>query len=54
MHLQFPSKMYVDYVRVYQRANVENGVGCDPAQRPTADYIQKYVFALVVVSSAFC
>lgn len=41
--------MYIDYVRVYQRDDVENGVGCDPDTRPTADYIQKYVRARSVV-----
>lgn len=40
-HLQFPVSMYVDYVRVYQRSDVTNGVGCDPAKYPTADYINK-------------
>jgi hypothetical protein len=42
MHLQFPSEMYVDYVRVYQREGIQNGVTCDPPNRPTATYIQKY------------
>lgn len=42
-HLVFPSKMYIDYVRVYQRADVKNGVSCDPPSRPTAEYITKYV-----------
>lgn len=44
MHLQFPSKMYVDYVRVYQREDVSfDGTSCDPPSRPTAEYIQKCV-----------
>lgn len=40
-HLQFPAKMYIDYVRVYQRDGVKNGVTCNPPHRPTSDYIQK-------------
>jgi len=42
-HLQFPSKMYVDYVRVYQREGVKNGLTCDPPSHPTSDYINKCV-----------
>ncbi len=41
-NLVFPSQMYIDYVRVYQREGVENGFTCDPPARPTKDYIQKY------------
>jgi beta-glucan synthesis-associated protein KRE6 len=41
-HMKFPAQMLVDYVRVYQRTDVTNGVGCDPPQRPTANYINKY------------
>jgi hypothetical protein len=41
-HMQFPSQMYVDYIRVYQRSDVSNGIGCNPPNRPTADYITKY------------
>jgi len=41
MHLQFPSKMYIDYVRVYQKSGLQNAVGCDPSSRPTANYINK-------------
>lgn len=41
-HLVFPSRMYIDYVRVYQREDIidsgEN-IGCDPSQYPTAKYI---------------
>jgi hypothetical protein len=40
-HLVFPSMMYVDYVRVYQRSGVHNGLTCDPSNRPTANYINK-------------
>ncbi|TFY82614.1 hypothetical protein EWM64_g1400 [Hericium alpestre] len=41
MHLEFPSHMYVDYVRVYQSPDVQNGVGCNPPSHPTTDYINK-------------
>lgn len=41
MHLQFPSKMYVDYVRVYQRSDVKGGTTCEPTSYPTQDYINK-------------
>jgi hypothetical protein len=40
-HLTFPTKMRVDWVRVYQPKNAIN-IGCDPADFPTADYINKY------------
>ena len=39
--------MYIDYVRVYQRSDVTDGVGCNPSSHPTTDYINKYaVYAL--------
>lgn len=41
-NLKFPSKMYVDWIRVYQREGSTN-IGCDPKTRPTADYINKCV-----------
>ncbi|KAI0061632.1 glycoside hydrolase family 16 protein [Artomyces pyxidatus] len=44
-HLVFPSEMLIDYVRVYQREDVSQGVGCDPSSRPTADYITKHMNA---------
>ena len=40
--LQFPAFMEVDYVRVYQKKGKIN-IGCDPADFPTASYIEKYV-----------
>lgn len=40
-HLVFPSQMFVDYVRVYQREDVTGGVTCSPESHPTAAYIQK-------------
>ncbi|KAI0250774.1 glycoside hydrolase family 16 protein [Lactifluus subvellereus] len=45
MHLQFPGKMYVDYIRVYQRSDVANGIGCDPPSHPTATYIKNHLNA---------
>ncbi|KAF8630900.1 hypothetical protein AX17_005258 [Amanita inopinata Kibby_2008] len=44
-HLVFPSKMYIDYVRVYQRDGVKNAITCNPPSRPTTDYIQKHLDA---------
>jgi beta-glucanase (GH16 family) len=41
-HLVFPGKMYVDYVRVYQRDGVSQ-ITCDPDNRPTAKYIQDHL-----------
>lgn len=39
-HLIMPNYVRIDYVRVYQ---AEGGVvGCDPEDKPTADYIQKH------------
>ncbi|KIY45188.1 glycoside hydrolase family 16 protein [Fistulina hepatica ATCC 64428] len=44
-HLQFPSTMYIDYVRIYQRDDVENGLTCDPTNRPTTQYIADHATA---------
>ncbi|KAI0034652.1 glycoside hydrolase family 16 protein [Vararia minispora EC-137] len=41
-NLRFPAQMLVDYVRVYQRSGVKDGLGCDPAAHPTAQYIQAH------------
>lgn len=38
-NLVFPSSMLVDYVRVYQSADVGLKVGCSPPDMPTAQYI---------------
>ena len=45
--LVFPSKMYIDYVRVYQRHGTprQDGVGCDPPNFPTMDYIARHADA---------
>ncbi|PLW33067.1 hypothetical protein PCANC_22998 [Puccinia coronata f. sp. avenae] len=42
--LQFPAKMYVDYVRIYQREG-HNNIGCSPKDRPTEDYINRHLGA---------
>ncbi|KAA1469787.1 glycoside hydrolase family 16 protein [Dentipellis sp. KUC8613] len=44
-HLQFPSQMFIDYVRVYQDPDVDNGVGCNPPNYPTTDYINNHLNA---------
>ncbi|KAG6850345.1 hypothetical protein H0H93_014618 [Arthromyces matolae] len=44
-HLVFPSKMYVDYVRVYQRQGTKNGITCDPPNHPTTAYIANHLQA---------
>lgn len=40
-NLQWPAEMLIDYVRVWQRP--EGRIGCDPADHPTAKYIQDHV-----------
>lgn len=39
--LTYPAHFLIDYVRVYQRPDVGK-MGCDPADRPTADYIARH------------
>ncbi|WOO82796.1 Beta-glucan synthesis-associated protein KRE6 [Vanrija pseudolonga] len=39
----FPNEMRIDYVRVYQKEG--GSVGCDPPERPTADYINRHINA---------
>jgi len=41
--LPFPSKLMIDYIRVYQRT--EGRMGCDPADHPTAAYIAAHANA---------
>ena len=41
-HLNFPAKLRVDYIRVYQDPNAKN-IGCDPDDFPTQAYIYQYV-----------
>ncbi|SNX87331.1 related to KRE6 - glucan synthase subunit [Melanopsichium pennsylvanicum] len=43
-NLQFPGKMLVDYVRVYQPEGQTN-IGCDPDDFPTQAYINKHIEA---------
>jgi len=40
--MQFPALMEIDYVRIYQREGFTN-VGCNPADYPTADYINRHL-----------
>jgi len=42
--LTFPTKMRIDWIRVYQPKNAIN-VGCDPKDFPTAAYINQYLEA---------
>ncbi|KAF8895468.1 glycoside hydrolase family 16 protein [Infundibulicybe gibba] len=44
-HIVFPSKMYIDYVRVYQREGTKNGITCNPPSHPTSDYINRHIQA---------
>lgn len=44
-NMRFPAMMYIDYVRVYQREGVRNGVTCDPPNRPTSKYINDHIVA---------
>ncbi|KAF7311692.1 GH16 domain-containing protein [Mycena indigotica] len=43
-HLTFPAVMRIDWIRVYQHPDRIN-VGCDPASRPTSNYINTYLEA---------
>ncbi|KDN37556.1 hypothetical protein RSAG8_10073, partial [Rhizoctonia solani AG-8 WAC10335] len=43
-HLDFPTWMLVDWVRVYQPKGSRN-VGCDPEDYPTAEYINTFIEA---------
>ncbi|KAG6813578.1 hypothetical protein H0H92_009622 [Tricholoma furcatifolium] len=44
-NLQFPSQMFIDYIRVYQRKGTENGLTCDPPSHPTSTYINNHLGA---------
>jgi len=44
-HMVFPAHMYIDYIRVYQRSDVTNGVGCNPPSHPTTNYINSHLNA---------
>ena len=48
--------MYIDYIRVYQRSDVDakDGVGCSPSHHPTEDYINacvQFLFKFILDSS---
>ena len=49
--LNFPAELLVDYVRVYQRKGQQN-IGCDPAARPTAQYINDHLSAYTSKASS--
>jgi beta-glucanase (GH16 family) len=42
-HLTFPTKLVIDYIRVYQPTDSIN-IGCDPQDFPTENYINAYVY----------
>jgi len=48
-NLKFPAKMYVDYVRVYQRKGIKHGMTCNPPNRPTTDYINRLVLHFAIL-----
>jgi len=43
-HLQFPTTLSVDWIRVYQPSDKIN-IGCDPDDFPTKAYIDQYIEA---------
>jgi hypothetical protein len=43
--------MYIDYIRVYQRDDVKEGVGCSPSHHPTTDYINAYAVAFICATT---
>ncbi|KAG9006630.1 hypothetical protein FRB94_000556 [Tulasnella sp. JGI-2019a] len=43
-HLQFPARMHIDYVRVYQPKDKIN-IGCNPSAFPTESYIENHIEA---------
>ena len=49
-HLKFPTKMKVDWIRVYQPSNKIN-IGCDPIDFPTQAYINQCVYRIWFSSS---
>lgn len=49
-HLKFPTKMKVDWIRVYQPSNKIN-IGCDPIDFPTQAYINQCVYRIWFPSS---
>jgi hypothetical protein len=46
LHLQFPTTMRIEYIRVYQPANQIN-IGCDPPDFPTLSYINQSVVPFI-------
>ncbi|KAJ7505511.1 glycoside hydrolase family 16 protein [Mycena galericulata] len=45
MHMTFPNKMYIEYIRVYQREGVSEGATCNPSKYPTSEYINNHLVA---------
>jgi len=45
VNLPLPATMRIDYVRIYQREDVREGVTCNPRNRPTTDYIERHIEA---------
>jgi len=43
--MTFPAELRFDYVRVWQRKGLQNGVGCNPPNRPTTKYINDHMDA---------
>ncbi|KAK7472555.1 hypothetical protein VKT23_000670 [Stygiomarasmius scandens] len=43
-HLEFPTRMLIDWIRVYQDQKHIN-IGCDPEDFPTTEYINTYIEA---------
>ncbi|OCF60896.1 glucosidase [Kwoniella mangroviensis CBS 10435] len=39
----FPNYFRIDWVRVYQRPDGSGTIGCDPADHPTKDYIERHL-----------
>jgi hypothetical protein len=54
-HMVFPARMYIDYVRIYQREGASpDALSCDPKSHPTADYINSCVPWLGSASGGGC
>ncbi|KAF9464880.1 glycoside hydrolase family 16 protein [Collybia nuda] len=43
-HLQFPNRLRIDWVRIYQHPDAIN-IGCNPENFPTEDYINRHMEA---------
>lgn len=46
--MTFPAELRVDYIRVWQRKGIENGVSCDPPSQFTPSiYLHEFVLSLL-------